>query len=151
MLHDQDETSARRGPLPGKRPTGGYSAAAVVAEHWGADAPDWVAALARACDDTSNRVAAEAIGRSAGVISQVLRAAYPGSMDEVERRVRGAFMNLTVVCPIEGEITTAVCARFQDMPRPNGDARLVRIFRACRSGCPHSRLAPYDHVHRRKT
>lgn len=149
-MREMEETSNARGPAAGKRPAGGYSAAAVAAEHWGDAAPDWVRALAKACDETSNRVAAEAIGRSASVISQVLRRSYPGSMEEVERRVRGAFMDLTVDCPIEGEISTAACARFQDMPRPNGDARLVRIFRACRSGCPHSRLAPYDHVQRRK-
>lgn len=109
----------------------------IAQDAWGEPLPDWVAALADACaNDSQNRVAAK-LGRSASLVSQVLRRKYPGNMATVEDAVRGAFMDATVVCPELGPLATHHCqawrraaAEFQ-----NTNPTRVRMFRACHH-CP---------------
>jgi hypothetical protein len=111
-------------------------------QHWGEDAPPWVLALADACDLSSQNAVARRLGRSASLISTVLRKKYPGDMNAVEERVRGAFMNETVACPAIGAMPMHECQDWQVLSRgdPGANPERRRMLRAC-NRCPRNRRA----------
>jgi len=104
---------------------------------WGEDVPDWVLALAQASAATSQNRVAEDIGRSASVVSAVLRKKYLGNMNAIEERVRGVFMSAVISCPVLGDMPTDVCQMWrQRANRHQGhNTHRVRMFHACRR-CP---------------
>lgn len=107
---------------------------------WGDPPPDWIEALARECAATSQNAAAKRLGRSASLVSTVLRGSYRGDMAAVEERVRGVLMASTVDCPALGTIPTHECQDWQAKARRfNGvNALRVAMFRACRR-CPRAK------------
>jgi hypothetical protein len=105
---------------------------------WG-DVPDWVNELAQIADQVGQKKAAEAIGYSNGLVSQVINRRYAGDMDGVEQRVRGALMGLKVDCPILGPIGRDRCLQEQKEPFRATSAFRAQIFHACRNGCPNAR------------
>ena len=117
----------------------------VAAGHW-QGAPEWVMQLAAEADRTTLTAAAARIGYSVGLVSQVIRAKYPGDLEKVEIAVRGALMGETVGCPVLGEIGRDRCLHEQGMPRAATSAIRARLYHACRSGCPHSRIKGGDDV-----
>lgn len=107
---------------------------------WGDALPDWVAGLAAECAATSqNRVAAK-LGRSAALISQVLRNKYPGDMEAVEELFNGAFRSVAVSCPALGTIPANECRLWRERARKftGTNSLKVRMFRAC-NHCPRHR------------
>jgi hypothetical protein len=108
---------------------------ATARQHWGEAIPDWVEALAEACQSSSQSRVAERIGRSAAVVSQVLRAKYPGDLRAVEDLVRGALMSGIVECPALGLVPTNECRVWMGKARVfgNTNALRVRMYRACRA------------------
>lgn len=98
---------------------------------------DWLAALDRACEETSQAAVARRIGYSPAVVSQVRRGTYRGSLEAVERRVRRALMADSIQCPILGEITGENCLEHQRQGLSTASAMRVRLWRACRR-CPHN-------------
>lgn len=115
------------------------SAAARVSQHWGENAPDWVMVLAEACDEASQAHTAKEIGYSAGAVSAVIAAKYKGDLSKVEDAVMGAFRNRTVQCPELGEIAANVCLANQRRPPKPNSRQAIRLWQACRSGCPNFR------------
>lgn len=107
---------------------------------WGAEAPDWVLSLADAVTATSQTDVARRVGYSAATISQVLSATYRGDLDRVEGMVRGSLMSAVLDCPVKGEMRRDVCLAWQRKPFAATSSDRVRMFHACRSGCPHSKL-----------
>ena len=109
-------------------------------EAWGEKLPDWVLVLAE--DATLNGLAgaAKTIGYSAGLVSYVLANKYAAGIDRIEAKVRGALMGAVVGCPVLGEIGRDHCLDEQAKPRLATSSVRSRLYRACRSGCPHSRL-----------
>ncbi len=109
---------------------------------WGDEMPDWVEALALACNGSTQTATGRRIGYSGAVISQVLSNTYHlGDMEKVEAMVRGALMATTVLCPGSGDtIGRDVCMGWQSRPFSTSSANSVRMFNACRAGCSHSRL-----------
>lgn len=108
----------------------------VAREAWGPDMPDWVRRLADECAATSqNRVAVQ-LGRSAALVSTVLRRKYQGDMRAVEDLVRGVWFDATTECPVQGTISTAACRDWMLKARTfsNVNSERVRMYRACR-GC----------------
>ncbi len=107
---------------------------------WGDRLPDWVEALARACDGESQGKVGLRIGYSAAVVNQVVGNDYRGDMAAVERAVRGAFLGLSVECPVLGEISTVACRGHQarSFQAASSNSVKVRLFRTCPS-CPHRR------------
>ena len=99
----------------------------------GRDMPEWVGAMARAAAATSQNRVAERMGRSPALVSQVLRAKYPGDLAAVEEVFNGAFRDATVTCPALGTIPTNVCRDWQRRARRlvNVNAQRVAMFRAC--------------------
>lgn len=118
--------------------------AAIARESWDGVPPDWVVALAAEAARRSGAAAARRIGYSPTVVSTVLRRSYPGDLAKVEQAVRGALMGETVGCPVLGEIGRDQCLREQDMPNVPTSSVRARVYRACRDGCPHSRLGGGD-------
>jgi hypothetical protein len=102
--------------------------------------PEWVAALAAESAATSQNRVAERMGRSAALVSQVLRAKYPGDLQAVEEVFNGAFRAAVLECPALGTIPTNVCRDWRVKSRRlvNVNAQRVAMFRAC-SACPRNR------------
>lgn len=107
---------------------------------WGETLPDWISELARLAAGHGLNACAERLGYSAAVVSQAIANKYPGDMKKLEGKVRGALMGETVTCPVLGEIGRDACLDWQAKPRAHTNAVRTRVYRACRGGCPHSRL-----------
>lgn len=101
---------------------------------------DWIDILAAECTRTSQKRAADLIGYSPAVVNQVLKGTYKGDMSAVEVAVKGALMHMTVDCPVIGTLPANRCLEYQRLPFAATNPQRVQLYRACRSGCPHSRL-----------
>lgn len=110
---------------------------------WKPLTPDWIERLAEECAAGTQRSVAEKLGRSAGLISQVLRNKYPGDMASIEEAVRGAFMDAMIVCPALGNLPTDECQSWRRNSRHfvNTNSLRVRMYRACQN-CPVNKEAP---------
>lgn len=109
----------------------------IAQKAWGDELPDWVLALAEACARTSQNRVAEDLGRSASLVSNVLRRKYPGNMAAIEERVRGTFMSVVISCPVLGELPTDRCQMWRQRAHrlQTHNTHRVRMYRACRR-CP---------------
>lgn len=107
----------------------------VVRFSWGDAPPDWVQRLAEECMSTSQNRVAVRLGRSASLVSAVLRRKYTGDMEAVEDVVRARLMREALICPALGNISSASChdwrAQAKAFSNENSEAR--RMYRACRS------------------
>ena len=101
---------------------------------------EWLQALRSACERHTQAKVARRLGYSAATISQVLAGSYRGNVRAVEAAVRGAFLDEKVRCPVLDEIPRDQCMQHQRRPFMPTNAMRVRLYRACRSGCPHSHL-----------
>ncbi len=108
---------------------------------WGNGMPAWVEALAIEASKTNGAAAARKIGYSAAVVSSIIANKYKGRLDNVEARVSGALMGATVECSVLGEIARDRCIDEQQRGFSTSSSVRARIYRACRAGCPHSRLS----------
>lgn len=107
---------------------------------WPSPVPEWVEALAEACDKESQVIVADRIEYSNGVVSTILNNCYKGDLSAVQKAVEGALMNRVVICPVAGEIGMQQCQANQRRPFCATNSQRVQLFRACRDGCPHSRF-----------
>ena len=112
---------------------------------WGNQVPDWIDRLAHECAASTQRRVAEKLGRSAGLISQVLRNKYPGDMATIEDAVRGAFMDATVACPALGTLPTDECQAWRKKAKSGvrTNALRVRMINACQA-CPRNQNQKED-------
>ena len=107
---------------------------------WGENPEAWLIALADAADDRGTKPVAESIGYSPSLISAVVNGSYNGKYHHVEKAVREALMRGVVGCPVMGEITGEKCAGYQRRKLAATNPAAIRLFKACRSGCPNSSL-----------
>jgi len=107
---------------------------------WGENPPDWISELAQMATAKGLNSCALRLGYSVGTISQTLGNKYPGDLSKIEETVRGALMNVKVPCPILGVIGKDHCLKNQALPKAVTNSVRTRLYRACRNGCPHSRL-----------
>ncbi len=107
---------------------------------WGGTPPDWIAELARLASAKGLNACAQRLGYSPTTISQTIGNKYPGDLAKVEEKVRGALMGSTVDCPVLGGIGRHICLDWQAKPRAVTNSTRSKVYRACRDGCPHSRL-----------
>jgi hypothetical protein len=106
---------------------------------WGDDCPDWVLVLARTADSVASQTElGKKLNVSPASISAVIGKTYPGKLDAIEAKVKGALMSATVTCPVMGEIGRDVCAENQCMPFTAANPTRAQIWRACRAGCPNA-------------
>jgi hypothetical protein len=109
----------------------------IVRAAWGDPVPDWIAVLAERCTTQPQRLVAQRLGYSAGLVSQLLRNRYKGNLAAIESAVRGAWMGSTVTCPVMGTIASDVCNSWQRKARTfvASSNNRVRMYRACNK-CP---------------
>lgn len=128
-----------RGPLTSRSPIDPVEKAQTA---WGDTMPDWVLVLAEVCQQSTQSAVAKRLNYSPAVVSSVLSNTYQkGDISRVEQMVRGALMSETVRCPVIGDIARNVCAEWQKRPFSTASSNAVRMFQACRSNCPNSRLS----------
>lgn len=104
---------------------------------WGAP-PDWIIALAEACQRETQSGVARRLGVSGSQISHVLANNYAGRLDRIEQLVRGAYLGATVNCPVLGEISRDRCLDEQGREFAATSSLRATLYRACRGGCPHA-------------
>ncbi|MFO1417285.1 MAG: hypothetical protein U1E83_01310 [Methylotetracoccus sp.] len=104
----------------------------------------WLGALRLACEKSSQATVARRLGVSPATVSQVLKGTYRADLGGIEKRVRGALLGETVECPILGSIRTNICLDWQAKPFAATNELRVMLYRACRDGCPHSKLRSGD-------
>jgi len=99
----------------------------------GNDCPDWIMALADACDHESQKSVAERIGYSPAVVNTVLKGTYGAGLDAIELAVRGALLAETVECPVYGDLEGHRCLEYQRRKFAATNPVRVRLYRACRT------------------
>ncbi len=129
----------KRGPAAGGAASGATFAEKARAR-WGEATPDWIVELAALADRQGLKAAGERIGYSGSALSMVLSGRYTGDLGRIEEAVRGALMGLVVACPALGEIGRDACLSWQRKPFAASSSIRVAVWRACRAGCPHSRI-----------
>lgn len=111
-----------------------------VKSTWG-NVPDWIDALARSCDTTSQRKTASLLGLSPAVVNLLIHNKYaPRSHHGVELLIKKRLMATSVQCPVIGTIDRNACRKYQALPLNTHNPAHVQIYRACRNGCQHSFL-----------
>lgn len=100
---------------------------------------DWIAALRQAAAG-GQRAAAQRIGYSPAVVSQVLSGSYRGDLKAVQTAVEGALLGATVDCPVAGEIPRNRCLEHQRSEASAANPMRVALAQAC-PVCPNRRSA----------
>ena len=105
-------------------------------------AADWLDVLRVACAETSQAAVARRLGVSASVVNQALKGAYKGNLSRLQTLIEGRLLNQTVDCPVFGDLAKHKCQEHQarDPRFITANPLTMRLYRACRSGCPHSKL-----------
>lgn len=101
----------------------------------------WLEALRERVSQSSQRKVAEELGVSAAMVNQVLKGTYGGNLDTLRTKVEGTYLDRCVQCPVLGRLKVNECEENQKRPFTASNPQRVRLYRACRAGCPHSRLA----------
>lgn len=101
---------------------------------------DWLAVLAEHCGQRSQRQVAADLGVSPAQVNQVLKGTYKGDTARLQQLVEGRFMQRVVQCPVLGEISVDRCQHHQEREFAATNPQRIMLYKACRSGCPHSKL-----------
>lgn len=103
---------------------------------WGEDMPDWIRALASACDATSQRIVSERIKYSKAVVSLVVKGTYSGDLTAVETAVNARLMDAKIDCPVADEIPLAACLKNQVPPARYTNNEQIKFAQVCPT-CPN--------------
>ena len=101
--------------------------------------------MAVECAATSQNRVASLLGRSAAMVSQVLRRKYPADLGPLEEMFKGVFQEARVECPELGLMPANECQDWRRKGRSfaSGNPLRVRMFRAC-AHCPRNRTEAQD-------
>ena len=101
--------------------------------------PDWLALLRAAVKRLGSiQAVADRLDYSRTAVSLVLSGKYGKSTDALAQAVLTRLDQ--VACPVLGEIDGDDCVAHQAAKFTATNPQRIALFRACRSGCPHSRL-----------
>jgi hypothetical protein len=105
---------------------------------WGGDkTPDWIEALAGACDlAKSQGQVAKRLGVSPTQVNQAIGNLYKGRLERLEQRVRGELMKETVSCPVLGPLSRRDCLDFQRRKFRATNPLRVLLHQTCPT-CPN--------------
>jgi hypothetical protein len=108
---------------------------------------DWLNVFKQKCDDLGQAQVGRELRKhqsdgfpSTTVINQVYKNKYPGRTDRLEALVEGAYMSKTVNCPVVDQIPSDQCIQYQSQPYAGTNQTRRKLYKACRSGCVHSKL-----------
>ncbi|GEC14257.1 transcriptional regulator [Nitrobacter winogradskyi] len=111
---------------------------------WGDPMPDWIETLAIEANRTNLGKTAHRIGIRRNVLCSVLYNKYSGNLAKIEERAREALPPPPTDCPVLGAIEQKRCLNEQRMDNTGASSIRAKLYRACRGGCPHSRLTQED-------
>ncbi|MEG2004577.1 MAG: hypothetical protein RR014_00945 [Bilophila sp.] len=111
---------------------------------WGEPLPDWIEALATACDAQSMRKVAADLKVSAALISLALRNCHHAKLDYIMDRVKSMLMVSIVSCPVLGMINTTDCIANQKKAFSSVNPLQVQLYRACHGRCLYSKNKETD-------
>ncbi len=103
---------------------------------WGSVLPDWVRALAEECDESSLRKVAGKLDVSPAMVSLAINRKR-ADLSFIKYPVEKVLMITMVACPVLGVMGKNECLQEQARPFSSANPQRVRIYRACRGGCPH--------------
>ncbi|WP_421793423.1 helix-turn-helix domain-containing protein [Hydrocarboniphaga effusa] len=106
--------------------------------------PVWMDVLRKAVEASSQGAVGERIGYSGSAVSAVLGGKYTASLKAFQKAVEGGLMNSKVRCPVLEDIPQNECLKHQRRPFAATNPRRVALYRACRTGCPHSLAKPAE-------
>lgn len=112
------------------------NAAQRVHEAWGQSAPEWMQALARACDAHTLRKVAAMLKVSPALVSLNLRRQSNAS-ELLEKRVKSRIMVSLIHCPVLGLIDAPTCMTEQEQPLLTTNTQRIQLYKACHGGCLH--------------
>lgn len=103
---------------------------------------EWLIVLRDACAATTQSAVSRKLGVSPAMISQALKGVYKGDIARLRTRIEGVLMNQAVECPVIGALAKHKCQEHQarDGRFASANPLTMQLYRACRSGCPHSKL-----------
>lgn len=108
---------------------------------WGEALPVEVLTLAEWADASTASAIAKRLGVSPATFSHLIgRKVENHDLGKLFGLIRGALLGETLECPIKGTMSRNTCLKWQGKPFAPTSADRVRMFHACRSACPHSRL-----------
>jgi hypothetical protein len=107
---------------------------------YGAEHEPWLQALLTACEATGQAATARELGYSSTTVNLAINGKYDRDLTELERRVRRVLMG-PLDCPVRGSISDEDCRSNQALPFSTSNSERVRLYRACRNGCPNSSIA----------
>lgn len=100
--------------------------------------PDWITALAEACDGSSLRKTAAKLGVSPAIISLAINARRGREkLEFIKIKTENTLMITMIPCPVLGVIGRHDCSREQLRPFSSSNPRRAMIYRACRDGCKY--------------
>lgn len=100
---------------------------------------DWLEALKNECLRTSQNKTAKRLRVSSAMVSQVLNGVYKGNIDTLKGRVMGELMGQKVDCPVLGNVPSIKCLENQKLSFPFSNPHRVKVYKACRDNCQHSK------------
>lgn len=109
---------------------------------WGANMPDWIKALAEACDEAGLRKTAAKLDVSPAMASLAINRKRT-DLSFIKYPVEKILMITMVACPVIGVMGRHECLREQTKPYSSANPLRVQLYRACRNGCPHYREKPH--------
>ncbi len=103
---------------------------------WGTNMPDWIKALAEACDETGLRKTAAKLHVSPAMASLAINRKR-ADLSFIKYPVEKTLMITMVSCPVRGIMGRDECLREQAKPFSSVNPQRVQLYRACRDGCPY--------------
>ena len=103
---------------------------------WGVNMPDWIKALAEACDEAGLRKTALKLNASPAIVSLAISNKRE-KLDFIKAKVEAVLMVTMVACPVRGIMGRDECLREQAKPFSSVNPQRVQLYRACRDGCPY--------------
>jgi hypothetical protein len=100
----------------------------------------WLDELKQQVESTSLATAAHAMGVSKTAISLLLAEKYGADTSKMQALVESVFMGHKIDCPILGSLPKHKCKQHQHCTHVGSQPQQIRLWKACRSGCPHSQL-----------
>lgn len=101
---------------------------------------EWLLVLEAKVRSSSQAKIARELGVSPTMLNQVLHGKYKGLIANIRTRVEGKYLRRSVECPAAGCISVDTCQENQARPFSSTNPQRVRLYRACRGGCPNSNL-----------
>lgn len=103
---------------------------------WGDPLPEWIKALATACDEQGLRTTSAKMGVSPALASLAVNRQRE-KLDYIKERVTRTLMVTIVACPVLGVMSRDQCLQEQAKEFTAANPLRVQLFRACRNGCTH--------------